>query len=98
MSTCFGQALLGLVPGLPAEACRTALTTVGGGGPERTLALFRGTCQGHEWFGHPGGGLGGYGELRIYPHLSLTSVLLTNGPGLRDARSLDQIDALWMGA
>lgn len=94
----FGQALLGLAPGLPAEVCRSALTTIGGGRPERSLALIQGTCLGHEWFGHAGGGLGGYGELRIYPHLSMTSVLLTNGPGLRDARCLDQIDELWMNA
>lgn len=62
----------------------------------RTLAWFRGRLEKRLWLGHAGGGLGAYGEMRLYPDRAAVSVLLTNRPGLRDARALDRLDAVWL--
>jgi CubicO group peptidase (beta-lactamase class C family) len=92
----FGQAVLGqgvaLEEPLRQSVCAPAL----GPGEPRTLGWFSGRLAGHPWCGHAGGGLGAYGELRLYPQLGAVSVLLTNRPGLRDARALDGLDALWL--
>lgn len=93
----FGQAILGFGDALSPEVRRDTLNVVPGHGPTRSLAWFVGALGRHEWRAHAGGGLGGYGELRIYPAAGAVSVLLTNGPGLRDARCLDHIDAAWLG-
>jgi CubicO group peptidase (beta-lactamase class C family) len=94
----FGHALLGPAGG-PCDDIRDALLAPAPGpGPARTLAWFEGRLRGHRWLAHAGGGLGGYGELRLYPDLQAVSVLLTNAPGLRDHRRLDDLDALWLGA
>jgi hypothetical protein len=74
------------------------MDTVAGPGPCRSLGLFCGSLGGHRWLAHAGGGLGGYGELRVYPQLRAVSAILTNGPGLRDARCLDAIDNVWLDA
>jgi D-alanyl-D-alanine carboxypeptidase len=75
---------------------RQLLEPVPGPGPRRSLGWFCGGEGRGRWCAHAGGGLGYYGELRVYPALDAVSVLLTNGPGLRDARCLDAIDAVWL--
>jgi CubicO group peptidase (beta-lactamase class C family) len=93
----FGQAVLGIGEGMRPELRRQLLDIVPGPGPCRSLGWFSGTLGRHRWFAHAGGGLGAYGELRLYPSLGAVSVLLTNGPGLTDARCLDDIDPAWIG-
>jgi CubicO group peptidase (beta-lactamase class C family) len=88
----FGQALLGHSGGIGTEVRRRLLETVPGPGPARTLAFFEGRLDGERWCAHAGGGLGYYGELRLYPAAGCVSVLLLNRPGLRDAALLDRID------
>ena len=56
------------------------------------LVGFEGTLNGQPWIGHAGGGLGHYGEWRVYPRSGAVSVLLTNRAGLRDRRWLDLLD------
>lgn len=91
----FGRAA---IPPFDDEPGRAALgATVPGEGRPRTLAWFEGRLLGHRWLGHAGGGLGGYGEWRIYPEQRAVSVLLTNTPGLREHTWLDAIDAAALG-
>lgn len=92
----FGHAVLGQAQGLAPALREALLAPVPGHGPPRTLAWFEGRRQGQRWLGHAGGGLGGYGEMRIYPAAGAVSVLLTNAPGLREHRWLDGIDATWL--
>lgn len=92
----FGRAVLGTSPGLAAGVRDAMLRVVPGPGPRRSLAWFAGTLASREWFAHAGGGIGGYGELRVYPQLGAASVLLMNRPGLRDARLLDRLDRPWV--
>jgi D-alanyl-D-alanine carboxypeptidase len=92
----FGQAVLGSVPGLAPAVRAQMLAVVPGPGPRRSLAWFSGRVGRHPWFAHAGGGLGGYGELRVYPDAGAVSVLMTNGAGLSDARCLDGLDTLWL--
>ncbi len=86
--------------GLMANACglaRFGQAVMGKGlGSDRNLGWFSGSLGSHRWFAHAGGGLGYYGELRVYPELGVVSCLLTNGYGLSDAHSLDDIDAVWL--
>lgn len=89
----FGRALLGQGGDVPAGVRRNFLQPVLGPGPARSLGAFTGRLGPHAWVGHAGGGLGYYGELRLYPALGAVSVLLTNRAGLRDMRWLDQVDA-----
>ena len=67
-----------------------------GPGPSRSLGFFSGVLGDQRWFAHAGGGLGAYGELRLYPDLGAVSAVLTNGPGLSDARCLDDVDRAWL--
>jgi CubicO group peptidase (beta-lactamase class C family) len=83
---------------LPGSVREALMRTAPGPGPARTLAWFEGRTRGWRWLAHAGGGLGGYGELRLYPDLGAVSVLLTNTPGLRDRRWLDAVDAAWLPA
>jgi len=94
----FGQAMLGQGVGLEQSLRQIVCAPEPGPGAPRTLAWFSGRLAGHPWYGHAGGGLGAYGELRLYPYIGAVSVLLTNRPGLRDARALDRLDALWLPA
>jgi D-alanyl-D-alanine carboxypeptidase len=93
----FGHAVLGLAPGLAPSVRAAMCASAPGPGPARTLAWFEGQLHGRRWLAHAGGGLGGYGELRLYPELGGVSVLLANTPGLRDHRWLDAIDEAWLG-
>lgn len=94
----FGRAVLGQVEGI-APAVRSGLVrALPGAGPARSLGWFCGELLGQPWRAHAGGGLGAYGELRLYPQLGAVSVLLTNRPGLRDERLLDRLDALWLAS
>ncbi|HSC64619.1 MAG TPA: serine hydrolase domain-containing protein [Caldimonas sp.] len=93
----FGHAMLGL-GGACGIAREPLLATAPGPGPARTLAWFEGRLQGRRWLAHAGGGLGGYGELRLYPELEVVSVLVSNAPGLRDHRWLDLLDAPGLAA
>lgn len=92
----FGQAVLGQGDALEAPLRQALCAPAPGPAPARTLAWSSGILAGHPWCGHAGGGLGAYGELRLYPALGAVSVLLTNRHGLRDARALDGLDALWL--
>jgi D-alanyl-D-alanine carboxypeptidase len=94
----FGQAILDTGDAMAPEVRRSMLQAVPGPGPSRSLALPCGTLAGHRWLAHAGGGLGAYGELRIYPDLGIVSAILTNGPGFTDARCLDAIDIAWIQA
>ena len=61
-----------------------------------TLGWVTGELHGVRYFGKQGGGLGFHGNVRVYPHLGVATVLLANrtevSPGPIDARS-DVIDA-----
>jgi CubicO group peptidase (beta-lactamase class C family) len=92
----FGQALLGQGACFDTALRHLACDAQPGPGDGRSLAWFTGQLAGQPWLGHAGGGLGAYGELRLYPRLGRVSVLLTNRPGLRDARALDRLDAAWL--
>jgi CubicO group peptidase (beta-lactamase class C family) len=94
----FGMAMLGHGTSLDPSLRRQVCTPEPRAGGERTLAWFMGHLAGQPWLGHAGGGLGAYGELRLYPELAAVSVLLTNRPGLRDARALDRLDSIWLQA
>lgn len=92
----FGHAVLAADGPFTPALRRPVLEEVPGAGPPRSLAWFGGRVGRDRWFAHAGGGLGAYGELRVYPDRNAVSALLTNGPGLRDARCLDGIDAEWL--
>mgnify|MGYP001300103118 CR=1 FL=1 len=92
----FGHAALGLVEGLAPAVREALLAPAPGHGRPRTLAFFEGRLDGRRWLGHAGGGLGAYGEMRLYPAVGAVSVLLTNAPGLREHRWLDTLDAPWL--
>ncbi len=92
----FGMALLGHGTRLEAALRRQVSAAASEARGTRTLAWFTGSLAGQPWLGHAGGGLGAYGEMRLYPDPATVSVLLTNRPGLRDLRALDRIDAVWL--
>jgi CubicO group peptidase (beta-lactamase class C family) len=92
----FGHSVLVAHEAAESGAWRQLLEIVPGPGPCRSLGLFGGQLGRHRWLAHAGGGLGGYGELRLYPQLQIVSALLTNGPGVRDARCLDAVDRTWI--
>lgn len=94
----FGQAGLGQRQGLSAGVREALCRIAPGPGPRRSPGWFAGMLDGQDWLAHAGGGIGAYGELRLYPTLGVVSVLLLGRPGLRDARLLDGIDRPWLGA
>lgn len=94
----FGEAVIGRAPGLAPGVRQRLLEIEPGPGPRRSLGWFAGELRARRWFAHAGGGLGGYGELRLYPDARAVSVLLSNGPGLADAHCLDRIDTVWLDA
>ncbi len=94
----FGSAVIGRAPGLAADVRRGLLEVVPGPGPGRSLGFFAGRLGRRHFLAHAGGGLGAYGELRLYPDIGAVSVLLTNGPGLADAQALDSLDETWLDA
>jgi len=94
--TRFAEAVIGSRLGIPAAIREQLLATVPGPGPSRSLGWFGGKLRSQRWLAHAGGGLGYYGELRLYPDLHAVSCLLTNAPGLSDAKCLDEIDAAWL--
>lgn len=56
------------------------------------LSWFRGELDGQRYFCHAGGGGGHYCEIRIYPELNVSSVIMLNRSGMRDERLLDSVD------
>lgn len=94
----FGQAVLGSSAGMQPNVLESLLEVVPGPGPSRSAGWFSGKLCSRSWFAHAGGGLGYYGELRLYPALHAVSCVLTNGPGLSDAHCLDDIDEAWLEA
>lgn len=92
----FGMAVLGQGGHLDESLWALVCEPPPGAGAGRTLAWFTGRLEKWLWLGHAGGGLGAYGEMRLYPELATVSVLLTNRPGLRDVRALDRLDAVWL--
>jgi len=57
---------------------------------------FTGHLHGQTYFCHAGGGGGYYCEIRVYPALRLTSVLMTNRSGFSDERLLDRLDGRFL--
>ena len=79
--------------GLASSGCPSGLfDSVPMVGPARGLGGFTGWLEGQHWCGHAGGGVGHYGEWRVYPRLQAVSVLLLNRAGLRDEGLLTRID------
>lgn len=79
--------------GLASSACPSGLfDSVPMVGPARGLGGFTGWLEGQHWCGHAGGGVGHYGEWRVYPRLQAVSVLLLNRAGLRDEGLLGRLD------
>jgi CubicO group peptidase (beta-lactamase class C family) len=56
------------------------------------LSWFRGNLNGQKYVAHAGGGGGYYCEIRIYPDISIGSVIMYNRSGMTDARFLDTLD------
>lgn len=61
-----------------------------------SMSWFTGSLKGHRYVAHAGGGGGYYVELRLYPDLSVGSVLLYNRSGMRDERALDLTDGFFL--
>jgi D-alanyl-D-alanine carboxypeptidase len=57
-----------------------------------TLSWFTGVLEGHRYFCHAGGGGGHYCEIRFYPDLNVSSVIMLNRSGMKDERLLDKTD------
>jgi D-alanyl-D-alanine carboxypeptidase len=55
-------------------------------------AWFTGILNGTRYYTHAGGGGGYYIELRLYPDLSLGSIIIFNRSGMSDERFLDKVD------
>ena len=60
--------------------------------PGMGMGWFTGILNGHLYHTHAGGGGGYYCEIRVYPALRMTSVLMTNRSGFSDERLLDRLD------
>jgi hypothetical protein len=60
--------------------------------PGMGMGWFTGILNGHIYHTHAGGGGGYYCEIRVYPALRMTSVLMTNRSGFSDERLLDRLD------
>ncbi|KAA3624296.1 MAG: alpha/beta fold hydrolase [Bacteroidetes bacterium] len=56
------------------------------------LGWFTGKLNDQRYFCHAGGGGGYYCEIRIYPELKISSVLMMNRSGMKDERLLDKLD------
>ncbi len=56
------------------------------------LGWFTGKLNGQRYFCHAGGGGGYYCEIRVYPELKISSVLMMNRSGMKDERLLDELD------
>ncbi len=57
-----------------------------------SMGWYKGKIGGIDYFSHAGGGGGYYCEIRFYPALSRTSVIMLNRTGVSDERLLDEID------
>jgi D-alanyl-D-alanine carboxypeptidase len=60
------------------------------------LGWFSGQLNGQRYYCHAGGGGGYYCEIRIYPDLKISSVLMMNRSGMKDKRLLDQLDTRYI--
>ena len=58
------------------------------------LSWFVGELNGIKYFSHAGGGGGYYCEIRIYPEISMGSVVFFNRTGMSDERYLDKLDSI----
>jgi len=84
---------------LPAPLYETffAPQPLAGGGPSgHALSWFTARLGAHHPLCHAGGGPGYGAEIRIYPALGATSVLLTNTTMVSDQRLLDRLDTHWL--
>ncbi len=61
-----------------------------------SLSWYTGLLKGNKYFSHAGGGGGYYIELRVYPELSVGSVIMYNRSGMKDERILDKADAFFI--
>lgn len=60
------------------------------------LGWFTGELNGQRYFCHAGGGGGYYCEIRLYPELKISSVMLMNRTGVKDERLLDKLDEVFI--
>ena len=60
------------------------------------LGWFLGNLVGHKYFCHAGGGVGYYCEIRMYPALKISSVIIMNRSGMKDERILDKLDIKYL--
>ncbi|MBL8019639.1 MAG: hypothetical protein JNM27_08255 [Leptospirales bacterium] len=57
-----------------------------------SLGWYKGLLNGNTYFAHAGGGGGFYCEIRFYPEIKQTSVIMTNRTGVSNESLLDEID------
>jgi len=60
------------------------------------LGWFCGNLNGYKYFCHAGGGVGYYAEIRIYPELKISSLIIRNRSGMKDERILDKLDVRYL--
>lgn len=61
-----------------------------------SLSWYTGTLKGNKYYAHAGGGGGYYTELRVYPDLSVGSIIMYNRSGMRDKRILNKADCFFI--
>lgn len=63
-----------------------------------TYSWFTGVLGGRQYYCHAGGGGGHYCEIRLYPDLKVSSVIMLNRSGMSDERVLDKVDPGYLPA
>lgn len=81
-----------LLPTSLIEAMLSPQQTADGKETIMSLGWFKGAIDGKEYYCHAGGGGGYYCELRLYPALGVSSVIMMNSSGMKDDRILDHLD------
>lgn len=59
------------------------------------LSWFKSQLAGKTYYGHPGGGVGYYCEMRLYPDEGVGSIIMLNRTGVKNENILDQFDQLY---
>lgn len=59
------------------------------------LSWFKSQLAGKTYHGHPGGGVGYYCEMRLYPDEGVGSIIMLNRTGVKNENILDQFDQLY---
>ena len=94
----YAQALLAGDKLLSPTSRALLFTTQPAPGPARSLGWFAGHLDDEPWYAHAGGGAGYYSEVRIYPRLARTSVVMFNRTGIRDEHVLDRLDCYFLAS